>query len=292
MKTRVVLFLLIAFLAFGCKKEELTLQQGNINIDIEEPLSSRITEIEFIKTQFSNTIKRRVIFENDSLAKALYSKITLIMEDNSMIEFEPEYLNGEIVRLLNKSQANSDIELSYIYDASKSLRKVSEIKSYSSYFPFALDFSYSESQLQYLNISQLNTITKQHSNINRPWYSKFCLSDLEDNCNEADLVKYQITHHTNPFYASNSWLAILLVLNYNTKIEVEQGLQYRSEGFEWTIPFYTKKKLPYSISDENYKYSYDIAFQNDDRLEAIHYTPLSVSVEYSPSYSIIFKYRE
>ncbi len=282
---------MLAIFIAGCSKEESLIADGDFNYDIEEPLSARITEIEFQKSLFSNVSKRRIILENDSIAKALFSKITLIMEDNRIVEFEPQYLNGEIVRLINKSESNSDIEISYTYNTSKNKKMITKVKSFSNFFPFALDLSYTGPYLQDLDISQLNPITKQHSTNQGPWLTKFCPSELEDNCTEGDLVKYQTTHYENPFYSSNNWLVILMVLNYNTNISYENGVEYRSEGFSWTVPFYTKKNLPYSINEENYKYSYDIAFQNKNRLDAVYYTPLGSSVEYLPTYSILFKYR-
>lgn len=254
--------------------------QGLANDDIKPPISNRIDYIEFEKleqTVLMNKVK--VQFQEDSISKKLWSKITLSNNLNDILIYEPEYINGRLNRLIDRTGSDQDIELEYYYDQKLKRHLISKIKYFKKLNPYALSFSYSNSMLSIISAIEINSETR----FEFPFaYETLYVCQNFDSCANNEL-QYQFTDENNPFYYSNEILPIILCFS-----DFSDSYANKLINIARYLPLYSYAKLPYSFL--NSKYSYNIDFEKDI-LYDINHRILSQNPLYLTDYNILIKYR-
>lgn len=275
------IFLILSVFVLSCNDKTEDFNPQNLsNDDIKPPISNRIEHIEFEKYEQSVLLnKLKVQFQEDSITKRLWSKLTLTNNANDLLIYEPEYVSSRLTKLIDRTGTDQDIEIEYFYDIKSQKHFISKLKYFKKTNPYSLSFSYANSKLISISAIKIYPQTRvEHASA----YETFNLCQNFDSCTNTEL-QYQLTDESNPFYLSNEFLPIFLCFSdfsdsYTNKLS--EIAQY--------LPLYNYSKLPYSYL--NSKYSYNIDFEKDV-LYDINYRILTQNPVFLTDYNVIFKYR-
>lgn len=254
--------------------------QNLSNDDIIPSISNRIDFIEFEKYEQSILINNvKVQFQEDSITKRLWSKITITNNFNDLLIYEPEYFNGRLIKLNDRTGYNEDIEVEYVFDQKTQKHLVSKIRYFKKLNPYSLSFSYSNSKLKAISAIEINSQTRYEL----PYaYETIDLCLNIDSCNSNEL-QYQYTDESNPFYYSNEMIPIILCFS-----DFSDSYANKLSNIARYLPLYSYPKLPYSYL--NSKYTYNIDFEKYI-LYDINYRILTQNPLYLADYNILIKYR-
>lgn len=283
LRFRIVLVfsVIISQLAISCKEEQNDFNPKKLNNDeITPPISNRISVINFRETaDFVLQHENLVSFEEDTLTKRLWSSVKVINKNNDILIYEPEYMLGRLIKLIDRSGTEQDIEIEYIYDPSIQKHLVSKIRFFKSINPYALSFSYDNSKL--ISISAIEI--EENTRFERPFaYETLNVCQHIDSCSSNEL-QYQFSNFKNTFYRSNEMLPIILCFSDFSDEYTQKTLRIARY-----LPLYIYENLPYSYS--NSKYSYNIDFVKGDVLD-LNYQILKQNAVNLYDYSIHFDYR-
>jgi hypothetical protein len=273
--------LLIAIFLLSCSDKTDDFNPLNLtNDDIKPPISNKLQEIIFEEYEQSVLLNRNTIqFEEDSITKRLWSYITVTNNSNDLLLYEPEYINGRLNKLIDRTGTDLDIEIEYIYNSILKRQLVSKIKYYKKTNPYALAFTYSDSKLSSISSIEINADTR----FEFPFaYETLIVCQNIDSCNNSDL-QYQLIDYENPFYYSTELLPILLCLS-----DFSDSYTNKLSNIARYLPLYNYNKLPYSYL--NSKYTHNIDFEKDI-IHDINYRILKQNPVFLSDYNVLFKYR-
>ncbi len=271
----------IGVIALSCNdKTDDFNPQGLSNDDIKPPISNRIDYIEFEKYEQSILLNKvKVQFQEDSITKRLWSRLTITNYSNDLLIYEPEYINGKLTKLIDRTGFDQDIELEYFYDQKTQKHLISKIKYFKKVNAYALSFSYSNSKLSSISAIEINSQTR----FEFPFaYETLNVCQNFDSCANDDL-QYQFTDENNPFYFSNDMLPVILCFS-----DFSDSYANKLSNISRYLPLYFYSKLPFSYL--NSKYTYNIDFEKD-LLYDINYRILTQNPLYLTDYNVLIKYR-
>jgi hypothetical protein len=275
------IFLILTIFVLSCNDKTEDFNPQNLsNDDIKPPISNRVDYIEFEKYEQSVLLnKLKVQFQEDSITKRLWSKLIISNNSNDLLIYEPEYIAGRLIKLIDRTGSDQDIEIEYFYDSKTQKHLISKVKYFKSTNPYALSFSYSNSKLITISAIEINPQTRFELTYA---YETLNVCQNFDSCTNTEL-QYQLTDNNNPFYYSNEFLPIFLCFS-----DFSDSYTNKLSEIARYLPLYNYSKLPYSYL--NSKYSYNIDFEKDI-LYDINYRIITQNPVFLTDCNILFKYR-
>ncbi len=275
------IFLIFSIFVLSCNDKTEDFNPQNLsNDDIKPPISNRVDYIEFEKFEQSVLLnKLKVQFQEDSITKRLWSKLTITNISNDLLIYEPEYIAGRLTKLIDRTGTDQDIDIEYFYDSKTQKHLISKLKYFKKTNPYSLSFSYANSKLISISAKEINPQTRIEFAFA---YETLNLCQNLDSCINTEL-QYQLTEESNPFYYSNEFLPIFLCFS-----DFSDSYTNKLSEIARYLPFYNYSKLPYSYL--NSKYNYNIDFEKDI-LYDINYRIITQNPVFLTDYNILFKYR-
>lgn len=274
-------YLLLSAILISCTDKSDDFNPQNLsNDDIKPPISNRLDYVIFEKYEQSvllNSVK--IKFQEDSITKKLWTKLTLTNNFNDIILYEPEYTNGRLTKLIDRTGLDQDIEVQYYYDSKIQKHLITKIRYFKKSKPYAIVFNYSNSKLKSIDAIEIDSSTRYE----RPFaYESLNICQNLDSCNISEL-QYQLTDIQNPFYLSNEMLPIFLCLS-----DFSNSYQGKLSNLARYLPLYTYNKLPYSYLINRYNYTIDF---EKDILYDINYKIVNQNPVFISDFNVEFAYR-
>lgn len=264
----------------SCNDQNEFNPQNLTNDEIVPPLSNRLDYVEFEKyDQYILTNRIKVKFEEDTVTKKLWSKLIVSNNANGLLIYEPEYINGRLIKLIDRTGSNQNIEIEYYYDVKTQKHLISKLRYFKITNPYSLTFNYVDAKLAHISIYEIDNKTRLEKSMAIE-SKKVCVN--ADSCSNSE-IQYQFTSENNPFYFSNEMFPVLICMS-----DFQDEYQGKINGIARFLVLYAYNKLPYSYQLS--KYNHTIDYQKN-RLEALNFkiinqNPLSVI-----AYNMYLEYR-